>query len=219
MILDTIKSRYALRNFDAKMPSLDDIRDILEAGRLAPSWMNIQPWHFIVVKDPNTKQLLYNLSQNQQHVLNAPVIIACCCDLSCFDFENFKTMLEKRPGMTQERLQFILNNKALNPAAHSQEMVRLRAVEELTYAIAYMTLEAHEKGLETCVVGAIGNELTNSVSDVYAVVKEELELPKNVILSSLLLAGYPANPAEALLPKDRKSFDSVVSFEKYSQAQ
>lgn len=216
MLIDLIKNRYALRSFDsAKIPSFDDIRDILEAGRLAPSFLNLQPWHFIVVKDENTKTLLYNLSGGQPHVLQAPVVIACCADFGTFDFENYKSALEKRPGMTQEKLQYFLNSKALNPASLSPEAVRTRGLEELTYAIAYMTLAANEKGLETCIIGGIGNEYTQVSQDVYAVAKMELELPKNVSLGALLLVGYPT---EDTIPpyKERKSFEEVVSFEKYS---
>ena len=215
MINDLIKNRYSVRNFDEKVPSFEDIRDILEAGRLAPSFLNLQPWHFIVIKDENTKNLLYNLSGCQPHVLQAPVIIACCADLSIFSYEKYRETLEKRTGMTQEKLQYFLNSKALNPASLSPEAVKARGLEELTYAIAYMTLAANEKGLETCIVGGIGNEYTQTNQDIYAVTKMELELPKDVCLGALLLVGYPS--AESIPPhKDRKPFEEIVSFEKYS---
>ena len=117
--------------------------------------------------------------------------------------------------MTQEKLQYFLNSKALNPALLSQEAVRARGLEEITYAISYMTLAAHEKGLETCIIGGIGNEYTQTAQDVYAVTKMELELPKNVCIAALLLVGYPTE--ETIPPqKSRKSFEEVVSFEKYS---
>jgi len=215
MLNDLIKNRYSLRNFDNKMPSFDDIRDILEAARLAPSFLNLQPWHFIVIKEEETKTLLYNLSGCQSHVLQAPVVIACCADLSTFDFEKYKTALENRPGMTQENLNYFLSSKALNPALLGKEAVKERGLEELTYAIAYMTLAAHEKGLETCIIGGIGNEYTQTNQDIYAVAKMELELPKDVCLAALLLIGYPKEE-NIVQNKDRKSFDEIVSFEKYS---
>lgn len=215
MILDLIKNRYSLRNFDNKQPSFEDIKEILEAGRLAPSFLNLQPWHFIVIKDENMKNLLYNLSGGQSQILHAPVVIACCADFSVFGFEKYKDALAKRAGMTEEKLQFFLNHKGLNPAYNSYESVKQRGLEELTYAISYMTLAAKEKGLDTCIVGGIGNEYTNTSPDIYAVVKMELELPKEVSLATLLLIGYPKK--DNIIPtKDRKSFEEIVSFEKYS---
>ena len=215
MILDLIEKRYSLRNFSSKMPSFEDIRTILEAGRLAPSFLNVQPWHFIVVKDDNMKKLLFDLSNSQPHVLQAPVIIVCCADLNCFGYENFRSILEKRVGMTHERLISILNSKALNPASNSLEAVKNRAIEEVTYAISYMTLAAVELGLDTCIVGGIGNEYTGINQDIYAIVKEELGLEKNICITSLLLVGYP-NEDEVRPTKDRKDFEQIVSFEKYS---
>ena len=217
MLIDLIKNRYALRTFDTeKQPSFEDIRDILEAGRLAPSFLNLQPWHFIVIKDENTKKILYNLSQGQSHILDAPVVIACCADFGVFDYEKYRGALEKRPGMTEETLQYFLNSKALNPASLSQEAVKQRGLEEVTYAIAYMTLAANEKGLETCIIGGIGNEYTQIAQDVYSVAKMELELPKDVSIAALLLVGYPKE--DTVKPfKDRKPFEEVVSFERYSK--
>ena len=61
MLIDLIKNRYSLRNFSSKVPAFEDIRDILEAGRLAPSFLNLQPWHFIVIKDENTKNMVARL--------------------------------------------------------------------------------------------------------------------------------------------------------------
>ena len=215
MILDLIEKRYSLRNFSNKMPSFEDIRTILEAGRLAPSFLNVQPWHFIVVKDDNMKKLLFDLSGGQNHILQAPVIVVCCVDLNCFGYENFRSILEKRIGMTQERLLSILNSKALNPAMNGIEAVKSRGIEEITYAIAYMTLAASELGLDTCIIGGIGNEYTGINQDVYAIVKEELGLDRNICVSSLLLVGYP-NEDEIRPTKDRKDFEQIVSFEKYS---
>ena len=51
MVLREISERYSVRNFSDRNIPDEIIRDILEAARLAPSWVNTQPWHFIVVKD------------------------------------------------------------------------------------------------------------------------------------------------------------------------
>lgn len=47
---DLIKTRESIRNYDPSRPVPQEIlMRILEAGRLAPSACNIQPWKFIVV--------------------------------------------------------------------------------------------------------------------------------------------------------------------------
>ena len=50
--LDFISSRRSIRRFTAEPVSEDQIRLLLEAAMAAPTAMNLQPWHFVVVDDP-----------------------------------------------------------------------------------------------------------------------------------------------------------------------
>ena len=92
--------------------------------------------------------------------------------------------------------------------------VLTRTVEELTYSIAYMTLEAEEQGVDTCVIGFIGNELTESQPEIYKTVREKLDLPDHIYLITLLALGYE-DADSVKSPKNRKSFEEVVSYEKF----
>ena len=50
-VLAAIQKRRSIRSFDCSTPVSDeDVARILEAGRLAPSWKNDQPWRFVVVR-------------------------------------------------------------------------------------------------------------------------------------------------------------------------
>lgn len=50
---DLIRSRESIRNYDPDRPVPRQILEkILDAGRLAPSACNLQPWKFIVVSSP-----------------------------------------------------------------------------------------------------------------------------------------------------------------------
>jgi len=94
MVLDAIKNRQSIRSFKDEMPSESQIEAVLEAAHLAPSWVNVQPWHFIVVKNKATKALLTKLSHGQPHVAKAPVIVVCCGNLEAWEYPNFKKVLE-----------------------------------------------------------------------------------------------------------------------------
>jgi len=50
--LETIRTRYACRSFSDRVPSRADLTAIAEAAVAAPSGMNLQRWHVIVVTDP-----------------------------------------------------------------------------------------------------------------------------------------------------------------------
>ncbi|RKX94206.1 MAG: nitroreductase family protein [Spirochaetes bacterium] len=51
------------------------IKDIINLSLLAPSAFNLQPWRIIVVKSGESKKKLFNLSNQQDKVLEAPVTL------------------------------------------------------------------------------------------------------------------------------------------------
>jgi len=57
-LLDVIFRRRSIRRYKSKPVPDDVLKNILEAGRLAPSGDNAQPWHFIVVADSEIKREL-----------------------------------------------------------------------------------------------------------------------------------------------------------------
>jgi len=78
MVLEAIKKRQSVRNYQDKEIPEEILQQILEAGRLAPSARNTQSWKFIVVKDKNLRNKLVPACKNQEFVGEAPVVIAGC---------------------------------------------------------------------------------------------------------------------------------------------
>jgi nitroreductase len=82
LVLDAIKKRRTVLRFENTKVEQDKIEAILEAGRWAPSWLNKQPWRFIVIKDPRTRELLGEVVPTAfvQGLREAPVCIAVIVD-------------------------------------------------------------------------------------------------------------------------------------------
>ena len=78
---DIIKNRYSVRNYKDTKVEKEILLEILEAGRLAPSAVNFQPWHFIVIQEEN---LLTSLKDcyDRSWFKTAPTIIVACADHS-----------------------------------------------------------------------------------------------------------------------------------------
>ncbi len=75
---ETVRRRLSVRAYKPD-PVPDGVLDrILEAGRLAPSAKNLQPWKFVVVRDPAVRRLLVPACRNQQFVGEAPVTVCAC---------------------------------------------------------------------------------------------------------------------------------------------
>jgi len=79
-VLETIGSRRSIRKFRPELIPDEKLKMILEAGRLAPSAGNRQPWLFVVVKDFERKKALAKAADNQTFVADASVIIAALGD-------------------------------------------------------------------------------------------------------------------------------------------
>ena len=79
-VFEAIKTRRSIRKFRPKPIPDEKLELILEAGRLAPSAGNRQPWLFIVVKDPERKRTLAQAADNQMFMADAGVIIAALGD-------------------------------------------------------------------------------------------------------------------------------------------
>lgn len=78
-VFEAIKARRSVRKFEQKQIPDEVIAKILEAGRLAPSASNYQPWHFIVVKSPEKKKVL-SQGRYAHFLTETPVVIAGCGD-------------------------------------------------------------------------------------------------------------------------------------------
>ncbi len=78
--LDLAKQRYSSRNYKSTPIEEDKIKQILEAGRIAPSAVNNQPWFFIVIKDSNLENI--KNSYHREWFNTAPLVLAICGDHS-----------------------------------------------------------------------------------------------------------------------------------------
>ena len=72
--------------FDEAAVSDEQIEAILEAGRWAPSYINSQPWEFVVVRDPQLRaravDILRRVTISWQGFGQAPALIVVAVDAS-----------------------------------------------------------------------------------------------------------------------------------------
>lgn len=77
---EVVRGRRATPSFSDEPVADDDLRRILEAGQQAPSGYNLQPWRFVVVRDPEQRKRLRAAAMNQSKVEEAPVVVVACGD-------------------------------------------------------------------------------------------------------------------------------------------
>jgi len=80
--LEAIFTRRSVRNFRPDQVSEEDLKDLLKAGMQAPSAGNEQPWHFIVIDDPDMLHAIPKFHPFSKMLYEAPLAILVCSDCS-----------------------------------------------------------------------------------------------------------------------------------------
>lgn len=129
--LEEIRNRRSVRKYKTDPVRDEDILQIMEAGRLAPSGSNTQPWRFLVVKEQATKEKIVQADHNQKWMLDAPVFLVCLAEI------------ESR----------IADGKGVDLSEDSKVPELKMIIRDTAIAISYMLLEAERLGIGTCWTG------------------------------------------------------------------
>lgn len=79
--LEIAKKRFSLRNYKPDAVSEEDLNYVLEAGRVAPSAVNYQPWKFLVIQEKENLEKIHEL-YHRDWFKQAPVVIIIFADHS-----------------------------------------------------------------------------------------------------------------------------------------
>jgi len=81
IVLDVIKNRRTVRQFNSKDVTNSDLLNILNSGRYAPSAGNQQPWEFIVIRSKPMKEKIAHACYDQMWLTQAPIILIVCTNM------------------------------------------------------------------------------------------------------------------------------------------
>ncbi len=82
--VEAIRRRHAVRKFSEREVSDETLRGLLELANRSPSGFNLQPWHFIIVRDPVLRNLLSHVALDQRQVSDAPATVVFVSDPSAY---------------------------------------------------------------------------------------------------------------------------------------
>jgi nitroreductase len=127
-MIEQIKTRRSIRNYNDKLVEDDKIMELLESARLAPSGSNTQPWDFIIVKSKEMKEKVADVCHHQKWMSDAAVQIVCTADICARLQEGVGEPLE------EDSPQFELK----------------QSIRDTAIAAEHIVLEATELGLASC---------------------------------------------------------------------
>ncbi len=81
VVINNILKRTSVRSYEDRAVESEKVEKLLRAGMAAPTAVNKQPWHFIVVTDKNQLQKLSEANPNAGMAAKAPLAIVVCGDM------------------------------------------------------------------------------------------------------------------------------------------
>lgn len=196
MVTDAINSRHSIRKFVQEPIPQEDLRNILDLVRLAPSAWNLQPWRLHVITNADLKEKLQDAAYGQQQVTSAPAVIVVCSDM-----EDVLTNLAEtiHPGVPEERKQSEIANLSSLFGSMGIEERGQWGLTQTNIALGFLMIAA--QGLGYASVPMLGFDQIK--------VKELLGLPEHVKFAAMVPIGRA--DAEGY-PHHRHELERFVSF-------
>lgn len=213
-ILQTAKDRYTTKVFDpAKHIPPEQIAQLEEILRLAPSSTNAQPWHFFFVGTDEGKDRLikamdgvYSFNADKVRQSSHTVLL---CARACMDEAHLQKVLaqeeadgrfrtqQAKEGQHQGRSFFVNRHRyELRDAQHWME-------KQLYIALGFLLMSAAHMGIDSCTIEGFDQ----------VVLDKELDLHTKGLNSVVMVAlGYHAtDDFNATAPKSRLPASEVIT--------
>lgn len=146
MSINSIYARRSIRNFKEKDVSVELINQIIDAGRVAPSAKNRQPWKYIVFGNEHKKELLNvmeaGLQREEKGITDLPK-----SRQGIPDAKNTLRIMQEAPIII-----IVLNTNAKSPFLSVDNDERISEICDslsIGASIENMILAAEEQGLGT----------------------------------------------------------------------
>ncbi len=180
------KSRKTVRKFSKEKPPLESVMKALEVAKEAPSGMNAQPWHFVIVEDGDLRRSIRETCERAEREFYERVSGRLGSWLRERGFSWEKPFLTEAPYLVAV-------------FGHVKDPFWIQSV---WIAVGYMLLALEELGL-----GGVTYTPPNPRD-----VEKILEAPNDWRLQTIIPVGYPADEK----PKyPRKDLKLVVSFNRF----
>lgn len=183
---DLLHGRRTVRQYSDRDVALELIEKAIATAGTAPSGANMQPWLFVVVKDPTVKRKIRQAAEKEEYEsYHGRMSEKWLKRLAVLGTDEHKPFLEVAPYLIVVfRITTVRENGETEPTYYSQESVGI--------AVGMLLAALHNMGLAT---------LTHTPSPM-KFLQEILGRPKSEIPFILIPVGYPAD--EAKVPDIRR---------------
>lgn len=196
--------RHACKIFDEnKKISKDEFSEILEAGRLAPSAMNMQNWEFEIIKDKELLSKVKKACWDQIQITSASELIIVYAKISELKNDEYiKKIISLRAKSKEDQEAYFNKIKAFikDNVGSSDEQIYGWSRAQCYIAAQNMMMQAAVLGIDSCPIEGFVECKLNKVLEIN---------PKEKRVAIVLAFGYKIKPTT---PKFRLNLDEIVSY-------
>jgi nitroreductase len=191
-----LRRRRTVREFSRRPVPRQVIEDCLLAAGTAPNGANMQPWHFVVVSDPEIKrEIRVHAEMEEREFYSGRAPQEWLDALAPLGTDENKPFLEQAPYL----IAVFVQRYGLLP--DGRQVKHYYATESVGIATGMLITAVHNAGLVS---------LTHTPSPM-GFLNELLERPENERPFLLLVVGYPAE--DARVPDiTKKSLEEIATF-------
>ena len=213
-VLTVSKNRYTTKAYDAsKRIPQEQFERLLEILRLAPSSINIQPWHFFIIENDAAKQriaksLVGKYAYNAPKVLDSSHTILFCtkADITEDHLNNLLNQDDKSgrfKDATAKQGQKDGRTGYVDYYRNEKGDIQRWAENQTFIALGQMLLAAGIEGIDATPIGGFDEDI----------ITEELDLiAKGLIPSVIMTLGYRSDADfNAKLPKSRLNKEEIFT--------
>ena len=203
-LMDVVRGRMTNRAFAEHEVPRDHYERILEAARHSPSGANSQPWHFIVVTDPEVKATIGQFFVDEQ-LARAKLRMG-------FPTPNY-TGMKTAPGfiVVVADFRFVRAFPVLNDGSELDRLYHQNAERILLQSVAAATMSAHlaaaALGYAVWWITAIGQE------NMQKKVRPLLGIPNALSIIDVMCFGPPAKPS---YKRWKRQLDEIVHWDRFN---
>lgn len=192
---DEVARRRTVRDFSPRPVPLDIVTDCIRAAAAAPSGANQQPWHFVVVSDPETRRRIREAAEKEEQAFYGGRAPDDWLDaLAPLGTDSNKPFLETAPYLV------VIFAEAYGLTPDGRKTKHYYVSESVGIATGFLIAALHHAGLAT---------LTHTPSPM-GFLADILGRPSNERAYLILVVGYPADDAK--VPAiEKRPFGDVCS--------
>lgn len=214
-ILKAHRFRFACKEFDKnKRVSEEDLKFILEVGRLSPSSFGFEPWKFLVIENEDLKEKILPFAwgvQRQMPTLSYLVLILARKKRDMiFSSDYIKYMVEDVHNIPEDlaeaRIERYRNFQREDfKLLEDDRYIFDWAVMQTYIALGNMMTAAAQIGIDSCPIEGFHRERLEEILEKEGIINRE-----QFGVSSMVVFGYRKEDPKR--PKTRKSMEEVVEW-------